>query len=207
MAAETKSLVPKGGLEPPHPLGHMTLNHARLPIPPLRREERRSYYPQGVSSQADGGGDRTISTNRRARHEYEILETIEAGLVLRGSEVKSLRDAKVQITDSFARIDGNEVWLHQLHIAPWLYSQSHTGHDPDQKRKLLLHHHEIMRLKARVEPEHLSLIPLSIYFKEGRAKVELGLAKSRRTHDKRQVIAERDAARDLARANRGDRRD
>ena len=115
--------------------------------------------------------------------------------------------AKVQITDSFARIDGNEIWLHQLHIAPWLYSQSHTGHEPDQKRKLLLHHHEIMRLKARVDPEHLSLIPLSIYFKDGRAKVELALAKSRRTHDKRQVIADRDAARDLARANRGDRGD
>jgi len=152
-------------------------------------------------------GTKPIASNRQARRNYEILDTIEAGIVLRGSEVKSLRDAKVQITDSFARIDGNEIWLHQLHIAPWLYSQSHTGHDPDQKRKLLLHHHEIMRLKARVDPEHLSLIPLSIYFKDGRAKVELALAKSRRTHDKRQVIADRDAARDLARANRGDRSD
>ncbi len=152
-------------------------------------------------------GTRPIASNRQARRNYEILETIEAGIVLRGSEVKSLREAKVQITDSFARIDANEVWLHQLHIAPWLYSQSHTGHDPDQKRKLLLHHNEIVRLRARVDPEHLSLIPLSIYFKDGRAKVELGLAKSRRTHDKRQVIAERDAARDLARANRGDRTD
>lgn len=144
-------------------------------------------------------GIKPIASNRQARRNYEILETIEAGIVLRGSEVKSLREAKVQITDAFARIDGNEVWLHQLHIAPWLYSQSHTGHEPDQKRKLLLHHHEIMRLKARVEPEHLSLVPLSIYFKEGRAKVELGLAKGRRTHDKRQVIAERDAALDVRR--------
>jgi SsrA-binding protein len=152
-------------------------------------------------------GTKPIASNRQARRNYEILETIEAGIVLRGSEVKSLREAKTQITDAFARIDGNEVWLHQLHIAPWLYSQTHTGHDPDQKRKLLLHHHEIMRLKARVDPEHLSLIPLSIYFKEGRAKVELGLAKSRRTYDKRQVIAARHAARDLARANRGDRGD
>ena len=150
-------------------------------------------------------GTKPIASNRQARRNYEILDTIEAGIVLRGSEVKSLRDAKVQITDAFARIDGNEIWLHQLHIAPWLYSQSHTGHDPDAKRKLLLHHAEIMRLKAKVEPEHLSLIPLSIYFKDGKAKVELGVGKSRRTFDKRQVIAERDAARDVARANRGDK--
>ena len=118
-------------------------------------------------------GTKVVATNRQARRNYEILDTIEAGIVLRGSEVKALREAKVQIADSFARIDGNEVWLHQLHIAPWLYSQSHTGHDPDQKRKLLLHHNEIVRLRARVDPEHLSLIPLSIYFKDGRAKVEL----------------------------------
>ncbi|MSO85953.1 MAG: SsrA-binding protein SmpB [Acidimicrobiia bacterium] len=150
-------------------------------------------------------GTKPIASNRQARRNYEILDTLEAGIVLRGSEVKSLRESKVQITDAFARIDGHQVWLHQLHIAPWLYSQSHTGHDPDQKRKLLLHHHEIMRLKARVDPEHLSLIPLSIYFTNGRAKVELALAKSRRTHDKRIVITERDAARALARANRGDR--
>ena len=152
-------------------------------------------------------GTKPIASNRQARRNYEILETIEAGIVLRGSEVKSLREAKVQIMDAFARIDGGEVWLHQLHIAPWLYSQTHTGHDPDAKRKLLLHHHEIMKLKARVDPEHLSLIPLSIYFKDGRAKVELGLAKSRRTHDKRQVLAERDAALSLARAKRGERDD
>lgn len=152
-------------------------------------------------------GTKPIASNRQARRNYEVLDTIEAGIVLRGSEVKSLREAKVQITDAFCRIDGGQIWLHQLHIAPWLYSQSHTGHDPDAKRKLLLHKHEIERLRARVDPEHLSLIPLSIYFKDGRAKVEVALAKSRRTHDKRQVIADRDAARDLARANRGDKTD
>ena len=152
-------------------------------------------------------GTKVIATNRQARRNYSVLDTIEAGIVLRGSEVKSLREAKVQITDAFARIDGGQIWLHQLHIAPWMYSQSHSGHDPDAKRKLLMHKHEIERLRARVDPEHLSLIPLSIYFKDGRAKVEIALAKSRRTHDKRQVIAERDAARDLARANRGDKGD
>ena len=141
-----------------------------------------------------------MATNRQARRNYSILDTVEAGLVLRGSEVKSLRDAKVQIADAYARIDRGEVWLHGLHIAPYLFSQTHTGHDPDRKRKLLLHHQEIERLRQRVDPEQLSLIPLSIYFKEGRAKVELALAKGRRTHDKRQAIAERDAAMDVRRA-------
>jgi SsrA-binding protein len=145
-------------------------------------------------------GTKVIATNRQARRNYSILDTIEAGIVLRGSEVKSLRESKVQIADAFARIDGGEVWLHGLHIAPYLFSQTHTGHEPDRKRKLLLHHHEIERLQQRVDPEHLSLVPLSIYFKDGRAKVELALAKGRRTYDKRQALAERDAQRDMDRA-------
>src|SRR3546814_17771479 len=87
-------------------------------------------------------GTKPIASNRQARRNYEILVTIEAGIVLRGSEVKSLRDAKVQITDAFGRIDGGEIWLHGLHIAPYLFSQTHTGHDPDRKRKLLLNKHE-----------------------------------------------------------------
>jgi SsrA-binding protein len=145
-------------------------------------------------------GTKVIATNRQARRNYSVLDTIEAGIVLRGSEVKSLREAKVQIADAFARIDGGEVWLHGLHIAPYLFSQTHTGHDPDRKRKLLLHHHEIERLRQRVDPEQLSLVPLSIYFKDGRAKVELALAKGRKTYDKRQALAERDAQRDMDRA-------
>lgn len=149
-------------------------------------------------------GRKVIATNRQARRNYEVLDIVEAGIVLRGSEVKSLRDAKVQISDAFGRIDRGEIWLHGLHIAPYLFSQTHTGHDPERKRKLLLHAHEIERLRSRVEPEHLSLVPLSIYFKDGRAKVELALAKGRRTHDKRQIIAERDAERTLQRAKRGE---
>jgi SsrA-binding protein len=152
-------------------------------------------------------GTKVVASNRKARRNYEILDTIEAGIVLRGSEVKSIRDGKVQIAEAFARIDGGEVWLHQLTIAVYEYSQSHSGHDETRKRKLLLHAHEIERLRARVDPEHLSLIPLSMYFKDGRAKVELALARDRRTHDKRQVIAERDAAREvrreMARRDRG----
>jgi SsrA-binding protein len=146
-------------------------------------------------------GTKVVATNRRARRNYEILDTIEAGLVLRGSEVKSIRDGKVQIGDAFARIDGHgEVWLHNLTIAVYAYAQSHTGHEEMRKRKLLLHHQEIERLRQRVDPEHLSLIPLSIYMKDGRAKVELALAKGRKTHDKRQAIAERDAQLDVRRA-------
>ena len=152
-------------------------------------------------------GTKVVATNRRARRNYVILDTIEAGIVLRGSEVKSIRDGKVQIGDAFARIDGSgEIWLHNLTIAVYTHSDAHSGHDEARKRKLLLHSHEIERLKARVDPEHLSLIPLSVYFKDGRAKVELALAKGRKTHDKRQMIAERDAnldlRREMARRNR-----
>jgi SsrA-binding protein len=144
-------------------------------------------------------GTKVVATNRKARRNYEILDTIEAGLVLRGSEVKSIRDGKVQIGDAFARIDSGEIWLHNLTIAVYAHSQEHSGHDETRKRKLLLHGHEIERLRARVEPEHLSLVPLSVYFRDGRAKVELALAKGRKTHDKRQMIAERDANLDVRR--------
>jgi SsrA-binding protein len=145
-------------------------------------------------------GTSTIATNRQARRNYEILETVEAGIVLRGSEVKSLRESKVQIADAFGRIDGTEVWLNALHIAPYSHAQAHAGHDPDRPRKLLLHAAEIHRLRARVDQEHLSLVPLSLYFKDGRAKVELALAKGRRSYDKRQVLAKRDAELEARRA-------
>lgn len=144
-------------------------------------------------------GTKVVATNRKARRNYEILETIEAGLVLRGSEVKSLRDGNIQIAEAFARIDRGEVWLHQLTIAGYEHSAPHSGHDETRKRKLLLHSREIERLRSRVDPEHLSLVPLSVYFRDGRAKVELALARGRRTHDKRQLIAERDAAREVRR--------
>jgi SsrA-binding protein len=145
-------------------------------------------------------GTKVVATNRQARRNYSVLETVEAGLVLQGSEVKSLRESKVQIADAFARIDRGEAWLHALHIAPYTFSQDHSGHDPDRKRKLLLHHAEIAHLQAQVDQQGLSLVPLSIYFKDGRAKVELALARGRKTYDKRQALAERDAAMDVRRA-------
>jgi SsrA-binding protein len=153
-------------------------------------------------------GTKLIAANRKARRNYEVLETVEAGLVLRGSEVKSLRAAQVQIGDAFARFEGREAWLHSMHVAPYEGSQAHSGHDPERPRKLLLHAAEIDRLRSIVDEQRLSLIPLSLYFKEGRAKVELALARGRKTYDKRELLAKRDAereaARAVARAGRGD---
>lgn len=141
-----------------------------------------------------------VAANRRARRNYDITETIEAGIVLRGSEVKSLREAKVQIADGFVRFEGREAVLVGVHIAPYLFSQDHSGHDPDRPRKLLLHRRELDRLRTLVDLERVSVVPLSIYFKDGRAKVELGIGKGRKLHDKRQVEAERDANREIQRA-------
>lgn len=151
-------------------------------------------------------GTKLIASNRRARRNYEILETVEAGLVLRGSEVKSLRDAHVQLGDAYARIEDGEAWLVSLHIAPYDRAQEHSGHEPERRRKLLLHRGEIDRLRSIVDEQRLALIPLSIYFKDGRAKVELALARGRKTYDKREVLARRDAEREAARAmSRADR--
>lgn len=154
-------------------------------------------------------GVKPIATNRQARRDYEILDTVEAGLVLRGAEVKSLREARVTVSDAYARIIDHEAWLVGLHITPY----SHAGGgfadlDPERDRKLLLHRSEIDRIKARLDLERLSLVPLALYFKDGRAKLELGLGKGRKAVDKRQHIArrdaERDAQRELARGRRGE---
>jgi SsrA-binding protein len=145
-------------------------------------------------------GTKLIATNRQARRNYDILETLEAGLVLRGSEVKSLRAGHVQLNEAFGRIEDGELWLHQATIAVYENSQAHSGHVPDRRRKLLLHKSEIEHLRSKVDEQRLSLIPLSMYFKEGRAKVDIALARGRNTYDKRHVIAKRDADRDAARA-------
>jgi SsrA-binding protein len=143
---------------------------------------------------------KVIASNRRARRDFDLFDTVEAGMVLQGSEVKALRESKVTIADAYARIDGGEAWLVGLHIAPWKTSGADTGHDAERRRKLLLHRDEIDRLRARLDQDRLTLVPLSLYFKDGRAKIELGLGKPRRKGDKRQVIAERDAEREAQRA-------
>jgi SsrA-binding protein len=145
-------------------------------------------------------GRTVIASNRRARHDYAILDTVEAGVVLSGSEVKSLRLGQVQMADAFARYHDGELWLHGVHIAPYLFAAGFGAHDPDGRRKLLLHRAEIDRLQDRVAQERLALIPLSLYFKDGRAKVELALGKGRQKADKRQALAERDSKREMERA-------
>ena len=146
------------------------------------------------------GGRKLIASNRRARHDYSVLDTVEAGLVLSGSEVKSLRLGQVQMADAFARYSDGELWLEGVHVAPYPFATGVGAHDPDRRRKLLLHRDEIDRLQARIAQERLALVPLSMYFKEGRAKVELGLGKGRQKADKRHAIAERDSKREIERA-------
>ena len=142
--------------------------------------------------------EKVISTNRKAFHNYTILETVEAGLALRGTEVKSLRDSQVNFKDCYAAIDDNEAWLIGCHITPYHHG-SDANHDPERRRKLLLHRREISRLLGKVAERGLTLIPLRLYFKGGRAKVELGLARGKKLHDKRDSIRERDERRELAR--------
>jgi SsrA-binding protein len=141
-----------------------------------------------------------VATNRRARHDYDVLDTVEAGIALQGSEVKSLRTSQVQLKDSYAYVTRGEVWLKGVHIAPYGHAHGLDGHDPERERKLLLHRHEIDRLRVRIERDHLTLVPLDVHFRDGRAKVELGLVRGRRRHDKRHALAERDAKREAERA-------
>ncbi len=159
-------------------------------------QERRAQ------KKADSNGDRVVATNRRARYDYEILETLECGLMLTGSEVKSLREGKAQIADSYARIDEGELWLFQMHIPPWLFAVGFGSHDPDRKRKLLVHRHELDELQEETKTQPLTIVPLKVYFKDGRAKVEIALARGRKQQDRRQAIAKRDADREIARAVR-----
>jgi SsrA-binding protein len=148
---------------------------------------------------ADSSRDRDIAVNRRARHEFHIEETLEAGIVLLGSEIKALREGKANLKDSYGRIEGDEVWLWNAHISPYAPA-SQFGHEPTRTRKLLLHREEISRLTGKVQERGLTLVPLRLYFKRGRAKVELALARGKKHHDKRDAIRERDVRREIDRA-------
>jgi SsrA-binding protein len=143
--------------------------------------------------------DRDIAVNRRARHEFHIEETVEAGIVLLGSEIKSLRAGKANLKDSYGRIERDEVWLSNAHISPY-GPASQFGHEPTRTRKLLLHREEIARLTGKVKERGLTLVPLRLYFKNGRAKVELALARGKKQHDKRDSIREREVRREMDRA-------
>ena len=146
-------------------------------------------------------GVKVVARNRRARHDYHIEDTVEAGLVLTGTEVKSLREGRASLNEAFGQITGNEIWLHNLHIP--VYTQgTWTNHEPRRTRKLLLHRKEIDRLASKAAERGFTLVPLSLYFSGGRAKVELALARGKRSYDKRHDLAQRDAAREVDRALR-----
>lgn len=139
-----------------------------------------------------------ITVNKQARHDYFIEDTMEAGLVLKGTEVKSLRQGRANLKDAYARIKNGEVYLHQMHISVYPFAYF-DNHEPERPRKLLLHKREIKRLYGKMNEKGFSLIPIKIYFKAGKAKVELGLARGKRKFDKREEIKRRDAKRDLDR--------
>ena len=143
-------------------------------------------------------GQHVVATNRKARHDYSILEVYEAGLVLLGTEVKSLRDGKASLVDAYGTVDDGEVWLRNLHI-PEYHHGTWTNHEPRRNRKLLLHRRQIDALIGKIRDGNLALIPLKLYFSEGKVKVEIALARGKRAYDKRQDMARRDAQREVVR--------
>ena len=142
--------------------------------------------------------EKTVATNRKARHEYHIEDTYQAGMVLTGTEIKSVRAGRVNLQDSYARLEEGEVWLHHVHISPYEQGNRYNV-DPLRRRKLLLHRGEIRRLAGRTAEKGLTLVPLRVYLARGYAKVQLGLARGKRQYDKRQAIAERDQRREQER--------
>jgi SsrA-binding protein len=143
-------------------------------------------------------GIKIISTNRKVRHYYELLDFIEAGIVLTGPEVKSLREGRVNFMDGYARISGGEAYLSGVHISPYA-NAGYVRQDPDRDRKLLLHRHEIANLRAKIEQRGLTLVPTKIYFRAGKIKVELALAKGKKVHDRREDLKQRAVNRDMER--------
>ena len=144
-------------------------------------------------------GRKVVASNRKARHDYAILDTFEAGLALTGTEVKSLRAGRASLVDAFAQESNGEIYLHGMHI-PEYAQGTWTNHEPRRTRKLLLNRLEISRLIGKLKESGLTLVPLSLYFSDGWAKVELGLARGKRSYDKRQDLAQRDANREITRA-------
>ncbi|HEY5011256.1 MAG TPA: SsrA-binding protein SmpB [Acidimicrobiia bacterium] len=148
-----------------------------------------------------GRGDKTVITNRRARHEYFVLDVFEAGIVLKGAEVKSIREGRANLQDSFVRVEPDAVRMYGMHVLPYSYSREEL--DPVRPRALLLHQREIDQLARATEERGVTIVPLRVYFKDGRAKVEIATARGKARHDKRQALAEADAKRDMDRAMKG----
>lgn len=153
-------------------------------------------------------GEKTVAVNRKARHDYFIEDTYEAGLVLTGSEIKSIRAGNVNLRDSYVTIRNGEAWVQGMHISPYQHASTHDqAPDPTRPRKLLLHRYEIGRLAGRVSEKGLTIVPLRLYLKDGLAKLEIGVARGKKLYDKRQALAERDAERQIERALRSRGRD
>jgi SsrA-binding protein len=153
--------------------------------------------PKPTAAAAESG-TRLIVSNRKARHEFEVLQTWEAGMVLQGTEVKSLRQGRANLQDAFARVDGGELWLFNLHISPYEHG-NRNNHDPLRPRKLLMHANELRRLVGQVEQKGLTLVPLDLHFRRGVAKVTIALARGKKLHDKRDDLKRRDAEREMER--------
>lgn len=158
-----------------------------------------------MARSGEAGRVKVVASNRRARRNYTVVETVEAGLALLGSEVKSLRGGRLDLKDSYGAVRSGEVYLIGAYLAPYEYARD-GGHDPERERKLLLHRREIDRIAGQIAEKGLTLVPLQVYFKDGKAKVELGLAKGKTTYDKRESIKERDHEREMDRAAANARR-
>jgi len=143
-------------------------------------------------------GIKIVCQNKKAFHDFEIIETLEAGIVLTGTEVKSLREGRANLKDSYARIKGGEVWLYDFHISPYPHA-SYNNHEPERTRKLLLHRREIRRLAGKTQEKGLTLVPLKVYFSKGKAKVDIALARGKKDYDKRERIKQKEEAREMDR--------
>jgi SsrA-binding protein len=154
-----------------------------------------------ANATADRRHDRVVTTNRRAFHEYTVLDTIEAGVALTGTEIKSIRDGKVTISEAYARIENGELWLIGSHISPYSHG-NRANHEPDRPRKLLVHKRQIRELRAAIEQKGMTLVPLRVALKRGRAKIDIGVARGKKLYDKREAAAERESRRDVDRAIR-----
>ncbi|WP_327577789.1 SsrA-binding protein SmpB [Streptomyces sp. NBC_00145] len=163
------------------------------------KESQPKQGASGKSAKDKDGKGKIVAQNKKARHDYAIVDTYEAGIVLTGTEVKSLRQGRASLVDGFVQIDGNEAWLHNAHIPE--YSQgTWTNHSVRRKRKLLLHREEIDKLESKSQETGHTIVPLAIYFKDGRAKAEIALAKGKKEYDKRQTLREQQDRRDSDRA-------
>jgi SsrA-binding protein len=152
-------------------------------------------------AQLERKADRNVVKNRRAFHDYFVLESMEVGLVLSGTEIKSVREGKVQMAEAYCRVENGELWIIGMHISPYTHG-SYTNHDPLRPRKLLAHRDQIIHMAQEVERKGLTLIPLNLYLKKGRAKLEVGICRGKKLWDKRDASADREAQRDIARAMR-----